>query len=480
MKSTVSSHERMPTISVFPLRLLALVGLGCCILAGFNISGVTSSQQQQQPEHYSTTMWSDEYPSSSGSPSVDDPLIFVFRLLYRQLEYVIRPLYSENKHTGGIFFSSFAAASQSEYHGPLHTSYASSPARFTSEEHVNYSKRVSQDLPFASEHHGVATNFPSPWFDSSKTTEENYRLMPGDELSNNQEFTTQEELRQSLLSRSKFESIRKNLDYSYHSIYTLGRQQFQDELIQSLLEKARPSDCPALTDLKQQQENNQHWIVFTAGVMGAGKTFTLEWLRRHGMFPLERFVSVDPDHIRRLLPEFDVYLQQGHAHKAGEATRKEAGMLTEMLTTAALNRGQHVVVDGTLRDADWYQAYFAQLRRDYPGIKIAILHVTASPEAVLQRARKRAKVTGRIVPVELLQRVMQQVPASVRLLKEKVDVFVELFNGENDHVEDSKEGSLGIDKGEGGHHHQQQHQANIHLVEPSAWTWNDFAHLWDC
>mmetsp|Transcript_29804 Transcript_29804/g.81841 ORF Transcript_29804/g.81841 Transcript_29804/m.81841 type:complete len:137 (-) Transcript_29804:1820-2230(-) len=104
MKSTVSSHERMPTISVFPLRLLALVGLGCCILAGFNISGVTSSQQQQQPEHYSTTMWSDEYPSSSGSPSVDDPLIFVFRLLYRQLEYVIRPLYSENKHTGGFFF----------------------------------------------------------------------------------------------------------------------------------------------------------------------------------------------------------------------------------------------------------------------------------------------------------------------------------------------------------------------------------------
>ena len=39
-------------------------------------------------------------------------------------------------------------------------------------------------------------------------------------------------------------------------------------------------------------------MVFTAGAMGSGKSWTMHWLQERGYFPLESFVVVDPDAIR--------------------------------------------------------------------------------------------------------------------------------------------------------------------------------------
>ena len=118
---------------------------------------------------------------------------------------------------------------------------------------------------------------------------------------------------------------------------------------------------------------------------GAGKSFTIRQLHEKGRFPLQDFVTVDPDSVRRLLPEFEKYVQVA-PEMAGELTRKESGMISEILTEAALRRGQNVLVDGTLRNSTWYQSYFENLRERYPTVKIGILHVTAPREAVLKRA----------------------------------------------------------------------------------------------
>jgi len=45
-----------------------------------------------------------------------------------------------------------------------------------------------------------------------------------------------------------------------------------------------------------------------------------------------------------------------------------------------------VLVDGSLRDYEWYKGYFKKLRHDFPFLRIAILHITAPKEAVLERA----------------------------------------------------------------------------------------------
>ena len=230
------------------------------------------------------------------------------------------------------------------------------------------------------------------------------------------------------------------------------------------------------------------WIVFTAGVMvriakhslriscqclllessscsltltfsqsgnyqGAGKSHTIRGLAAKGVFPLQSYVAVDPDEIRQQFPEFHLYASLS-PEKAGELTHKEAGYVTEIVTAAALQRGHNVLVDGSLRDADWYLGYFERLRRKYTNLKIAILHVTAPREAVFERARvcdyclsfsfillklcsslclslclkNRAKVTGRVVPRETLEQSILQVPVSIKKLAPLADFFCELDN----------------------------------------------------
>lgn len=158
-----------------------------------------------------------------------------------------------------------------------------------------------------------------------------------------------------------------------------------------------------------------------------GKSYTLKTLVRKERFPLISFVNVDPDAIRQFLPEFHVYLQMV-PDKAGELTRKEAGYIAEILTLAALLKGKNVLVDGSLRDCEWYKFYFARLRDEFPALRIAILHVTAPKEAVIQRAEDRSLITGRIIPRKLLLETMEQVPTSVEKLAPLVDYCAEVNN----------------------------------------------------
>mmetsp|Transcript_103828 Transcript_103828/g.289249 ORF Transcript_103828/g.289249 Transcript_103828/m.289249 type:complete len:151 (-) Transcript_103828:753-1205(-) len=112
-------------------------------------------------------------------------------------------------------------------------------------------------------------------------------------------------------------------------------------------------------------------------------------------------------------------------------TRKEAGMMAEILSEASLERGQNVLKDGSLRDADWYKNYFTELREAYPGIRLGIIHVTAPMDVILERVQERAKQTGRIVPRDVLEKAAEQVPKSVRILQKHVDLFLQIDNSCN-------------------------------------------------
>ena len=234
-------------------------------------------------------------------------------------------------------------------------------------------------------------------FDPNRSTEENYTASSSSTSSSSSNTNNNNN---SLLV-GRFAAFRRQLDYSYHSVYTAKRQELQDTILSGLLEKAKQGQkdlCGDDDGDDDDAEEIQRWAVFTAGVMGAGKTHTIELLSHKKRFPLQSFVWVDPDQIRHCLPEFD-YLVRYNAAQAGDRTRKEAGMLSEILTLAALEQGQSVLVDGSLRDVAWYQAYFDELRNKYPGIKIAILHVTAPRQAVLERAAVRTTSAGVVVVV---------------------------------------------------------------------------------
>jgi len=221
----------------------------------------------------------------------------------------------------------------------------------------------------------------------------------------------------------RFSHIRKTLDYSYHSNYRKERQWLQDTIIEEMLE------CVEITDINGNTctTPTEPWLVFTAGAMGAGKSYTINSLVDDGRFPLLAFVLVDPDEIRRQLPEYSYFVEH-NPELAGELTRKEAGYMAEILTLAGLQAGKNVMVDGSLRDSDWYQIYFAQLRREYDGIRIAILHIDAPRDAVIQRAKERGEATGRVIPMKTLLMALEQVPRSVKILGPLADYFCKLNN----------------------------------------------------
>lgn len=89
-----------------------------------------------------------------------------------------------------------------------------------------------------------------------------------------------------------YRESRRNRDYSYHSNYTLARQDLQDSIIARFLGGiARPdsegSDSPVGAP--------KPWILFTSGGPGVGKTTAVQWMYDSGLLPLQRFVVVDPD-----------------------------------------------------------------------------------------------------------------------------------------------------------------------------------------
>jgi len=229
---------------------------------------------------------------------------------------------------------------------------------------------------------------------------------------------------------SRYANIRQTLDYSYHSHYSQERMRLQDAIVDYFLTATlRAMDREDVVFCRGPFA--KPWIVFTAGAMGAGKSHMLKWLDQQNYFPYRRFVRVDPDEIRQLLPELRFY-RENEMSTAGTKTHKEAGFIVEILTMASLLDGRNVVVDGSLQDKDWYAFYFRKLKEVSPQHQIAIIHVTAPWEQVNARAARRASKTGRVIPLDTLLRTFQQVPDSVRALSALADVdyTVEINNSE--------------------------------------------------
>eukprot|EP01063_Lacrimia_lanifica_P013622 TRINITY_DN20257_c0_g1_i1.p1 TRINITY_DN20257_c0_g1~~TRINITY_DN20257_c0_g1_i1.p1 ORF type:complete len:300 (+),score=98.48 TRINITY_DN20257_c0_g1_i1:60-959(+) len=211
----------------------------------------------------------------------------------------------------------------------------------------------------------------------------------------------------------KYAGIRATLDYTYHARYCEARAAWQDALVDEVLRDLVPQAHP--------------WVVFSAGAMGAGKTHTIKWMTKHSLFPLRHVVRIDPDHFKERMPEWPEYCARDPT-LAGRMCHRESGYIVELATLAALAAGVNVWVDGSLRDAAWYEPYFASLRAKYPLYRIAILHVIAPLAAILQRAARRGRATHRVVPEAEIKDSFARVPATVAALQRHCDFVAHISN----------------------------------------------------
>jgi predicted kinase len=171
--------------------------------------------------------------------------------------------------------------------------------------------------------------------------------------------------------------IRQTLDYTYHSHYRKQRQWLQDSIIETFMEDLVNGNDAMTTP-------QEPWFIYTVGAPGAGKRHTIMSLLEEGKLPLLSFVHVDPQEIRRRLPEYATYVLKS-PDRVDRLTGK-AGHVMEILVRVALDKGKNVVLDGSLHDADWYAGFYQELRDKYPRMRLALLHITAPRDLILHRA----------------------------------------------------------------------------------------------
>ena len=112
-------------------------------------------------------------------------------------------------------------------------------------------------------------------------------------------------------------------------------------------------------------------------------------LDRQGLLPLPRFVRVDIDRIRELLPEMREYTRRD-ARTAGQMTQKEAGLIAEVVSEEALARGLNVWIDSSLRDADWWSQELARVLtpKDAADVQREVGSVVTESKLAVKEARR--------------------------------------------------------------------------------------------
>lgn len=215
-----------------------------------------------------------------------------------------------------------------------------------------------------------------------------------------------------------YADIRATRDHSFHGRYSEERQRWQDSVIATVVQRTTEQARPRL--------------VFTCGAMGVGKGFALSWMSARDIFPLEDIVHIDPDHFKAVMPEWSAYVAYGKKMKdpdiPGNQCHRESCYMQEIALEESLKRQQHIWVDGSLSNAEWFVKVFSEIRERYPAYQIAIFKISAPEEVIRTRVEKRAKHTGRSIPEDKLKASIAAVERSVLTLMPYADFLATIDN----------------------------------------------------
>jgi hypothetical protein len=146
-----------------------------------------------------------------------------------------------------------------------------------------------------------------------------------------------------------FRKSRSKLDYSYHRNPILDRQLYQDMVLSRILgadsdgEEFPPSF--AMQSVSAVKTQHRPFLIFMSGPMGVGKSYVLSQLHQRGIFPLEKFVKIDPDMLKSELPEMAGYLQHDSELAATNLHRESTQMSDVLFEHSLMNHKNSWLTD---------------------------------------------------------------------------------------------------------------------------------------
>lgn len=163
----------------------------------------------------------------------------------------------------------------------------------------------------------------------------------------------------------------------------------------------------------------------TAVLMGGGTASGKSSLRKHVIDRKLRQLgiraaTIDPDEIKERIPEFNDF-KKAYPEHAAELVHKESTDIGALALEKLIKSGKSFVLDGTLRGKDRVEKLVDKLKK--AGYQVHVYVADVPLEVAKARSDERAKLTGRVVPHEIIEATHRSVPKTIEGLKHKFDSY---------------------------------------------------------
>jgi predicted ABC-type ATPase len=170
------------------------------------------------------------------------------------------------------------------------------------------------------------------------------------------------------------------------TINTPERLEFRRQLIEDVLGDAQ---APA---------TGKPVLYLMGGGGASGKGVVLGNLIENGAVPRTDVVHLDPDALKKKIPEYDEILHVGDS-RAAPVVHEESSALAKTILSEAMDRRVNIIYDVTLGDPR--KAIDLINRAHQAGYEVQLFGVSAEAETAVMRNSMRAAETGRYVPIEM-------------------------------------------------------------------------------
>lgn len=179
----------------------------------------------------------------------------------------------------------------------------------------------------------------------------------------------------------------------------------------------------ALAGIDKAQQGEQTFYMLGGG-SGAGKT-TVRNDPASDMPGKTKAVTVDPDWVKTLLPEYQEMVKSGNT-SAASYVHEESSALAKRINTVAQMNGYNVVYDGT-GDGSVRSVEKKINEARSNGLTVKGVYVTIPTEVAVERCAKRGARSGRVVPDDTIRDIHAKVS---QILPEVAHMFdeVKLFS----------------------------------------------------
>ena len=156
-----------------------------------------------------------------------------------------------------------------------------------------------------------------------------------------------------------------------------------------------------ITEIEEEESGGRARpiAIMMGGGGAAGKGTILKKMQKMGIVPADGLVHIDPDEIKKRLPEFKD-IQSELDSRAAPTVHEESSDLGKILINRAKARRFSVVIDKTLGNPRKALAQFAELKR--AGYEVRLVGATLPIEEALIRALERYYGIGRLPAVDAM------------------------------------------------------------------------------